>query len=116
MSNVDILSQTLTVRVQHQISWEDSRSVIHTLTIQGPKQDWLELEYASPSIQSPEQDQLTGHQVSKPKHHHQGQAPDELAVAHASDPDQHHQGPGTRSANKKQVILPKTTLPDSRTR
>jgi hypothetical protein len=52
VSNVDILSQTLTVRVQHQISWEDSRSVIHTLTIQGPKQDWLEVEHAYPNLKN----------------------------------------------------------------
>ncbi len=95
-----------TFRVQHQISWEDSRSVIHTLTIQGPKQIGLKLSML-PNLQSSEQDQLIGHQVSEPKHHHQGQVPDELAVAHASDPDQHHQGPGTRSANKKPVSHPK---------
>jgi hypothetical protein len=65
VSNVDILSQTLTVRVQHQISWEDSRLVFHILAIQS--QDWLELDYASsPNHQSPEQDQLTGHLVSEP--------------------------------------------------
>jgi hypothetical protein len=105
-----------TFRVQHQISWEDSRS-LHTLTIQGPKQEWMEVEHASVSnLQSLEQDQLTGHQVSEPKHHHQGQAPDEVAVAHVSDPDQHQQRPGTRSANKKQVIHPKTSSSDSRTR